>query len=78
MERSLELSHDPQAVANGYVQPIAYEGGLELPMVRAPAQIDRTPPPLQPAPAFNDDAILGELGMTQDEIIEAKIAGALA
>jgi crotonobetainyl-CoA:carnitine CoA-transferase CaiB-like acyl-CoA transferase len=76
----LELSHDPQAVANGYVQPIAYEDGLELPMVSAPAQIDRTPPPLQPAPAFNDDAdaILAELGMTQDEIIEAKVAGALA
>jgi crotonobetainyl-CoA:carnitine CoA-transferase CaiB-like acyl-CoA transferase len=76
----LEVPHDPQALANGYVRPVAYEGGVELPMVSAPAQIDRTPPPPRPAPAFNDDAddILTELGMTQDEIIEAKVAGGLA
>ncbi len=75
----LELPNDPQAIANGYVQPIEYDG-VQLPMVSAPAQLDRTPPSLRPAPGFNDDAddILSALGMTQEEIIEAKIAGALA
>lgn len=75
-----ELPHDPQALANGYVQRVSYDGGVELPLVSAPAQVDRTPPPLRPAPQFNDDAddILGTLGMTQDEILEAKLAGALA
>ncbi len=76
----LELPTDPQAVANGYVQPIGYGDDVELPLVSAPAQIDRQPPPLRPAPQFNDDAddLLLALGMTQDEIIEAKIAGGLA
>ncbi|MGH9113524.1 MAG: CaiB/BaiF CoA transferase family protein [Acidimicrobiales bacterium] len=76
----LELPSDPQAVANGYVQPVRYGDGIELPLVSAPAQIDRTPPPLTQAPAFNGDAdqLLLALGMTQDEILEAKISGALA
>jgi crotonobetainyl-CoA:carnitine CoA-transferase CaiB-like acyl-CoA transferase len=76
----LEVPHDPQAVANRYVQPVAYEGGIELPLVSSPAQIDRTPPPLRPAPGFNDDGdeILADLGLSQDQILEAKIAGALA
>jgi crotonobetainyl-CoA:carnitine CoA-transferase CaiB-like acyl-CoA transferase len=75
----LELPSDPQAIANRYVQPVAYDD-VELPMVSAPAQVDRAAPALKPAPAFNDDAdaLLGELGLTQDEIIEAKISGALA
>jgi crotonobetainyl-CoA:carnitine CoA-transferase CaiB-like acyl-CoA transferase len=75
-----EVPRDPQAVANGYVQPVSYEGGVDLPLVSAPAQIDRTPPALRPAPAFNGDAddLLAALGMTEDEILEARIAGALA
>jgi crotonobetainyl-CoA:carnitine CoA-transferase CaiB-like acyl-CoA transferase len=76
----LELAGDPQALANKYVQPVEYESGLSLPFVSAPAQVDRTPPPLAQAPAFNDDAddILAAVGMSPEEIIEAKIAGALA
>jgi len=79
VQNVLELPADPQAIANGYVQPVAYDG-LDLPMVSAPAQVDRTPPALRPAPEFNadaDDLLLG-LGLTQDEILQAKISGALA
>lgn len=75
----LEVPHDPQALANGYVQPVTYEGGTTLPLVAAPAQIDRTPPPIAAAPEFNGDAeaILAAVGLTDEEIIEAKIAGAV-
>lgn len=75
----LEVPTDPQAVANGYVQPVDYDGGVTLPLVAAPAQIDRLPAALGPAPAFNDHAeeILRALGLSEDQIIEAKIAGAV-
>lgn len=76
----LELAADPQAVANRYVQPVAYDDGIELPMVSAPAQVDRMAAPLATAPGFNDDAdaLLTDIGLTQDQIMEAKISGALA
>jgi crotonobetainyl-CoA:carnitine CoA-transferase CaiB-like acyl-CoA transferase len=75
----LELPSDPQAVANRYVQPVAYDG-VELPMVSAPAQVDRVAPALAQAPGFNDDAdaLLTELGLGLDEILEAKLGGGLA
>ncbi|HEY8527260.1 MAG TPA: CoA transferase [Acidimicrobiales bacterium] len=75
----LELPDDPQARANGYVQPVAYEDGVQLPMVSSPAQIDRTPPPLGRAPGFNDDAddLLRAAGLSDDEILRHRIAGAL-
>ena len=75
----LEVPNDPQALTNGYVQPVAYDGGVTLPMIAAPAQIDRTPASLGQAPEFNAhaDDILGALGMSEDEILEAKIAGAV-
>jgi crotonobetainyl-CoA:carnitine CoA-transferase CaiB-like acyl-CoA transferase len=75
----LEVPSDPQAVANGYVQPISYEGGMTLPLIAAPAQIDRTPPELGQAPEFNAHAeeVLGALGLTDEQILEAKISGAV-
>jgi crotonobetainyl-CoA:carnitine CoA-transferase CaiB-like acyl-CoA transferase len=78
MQNVLELPNDPQAIANGFVQQVSY-GELELPLVAAPAQFDRTPPPLGRAPEFGADteAVLTDLGMDMDEIIEAKISGAV-
>lgn len=75
----LEVPHDPQAIANGYVQPVTYDNGTTLPLVTAPAQIDRTPPPIGPAPEFNAhaDEVLAAIGLSEEQIIEAKIAGAV-
>jgi crotonobetainyl-CoA:carnitine CoA-transferase CaiB-like acyl-CoA transferase len=75
----LELPNDPQAVANGFVQSVSYESGVELPLVASPAQFDRTPPALEAAPEFGADTerVLIELGMDMDEIIERKISGAV-
>ena len=43
-----ELAADPQALANGYVQPVGYPGGASLPLVSSPVQFDRVPPTLRP------------------------------
>jgi crotonobetainyl-CoA:carnitine CoA-transferase CaiB-like acyl-CoA transferase len=79
LQNVLELPTDPQAIANGYAQPVHYDDDLVLPLVSAPAQFDRTPPSLGQAPAFgaHTDEVLAELGMAEDEILEAKIAGAV-
>ncbi|MGO9856717.1 MAG: CaiB/BaiF CoA transferase family protein [Acidimicrobiales bacterium] len=79
LQNVLELPVDPQAIANGFVQTVSYDGDLALPLVSSPAQFDRTPPPLGPAPEFgaNTDEILAELGMDEDQIMEARIAGAV-
>ena len=77
MRTVLELPTDPQAVANGFVQQIAYGDELLLPMVAAPAQFDRTPPVLGHAPDFgaDTDGVLASIGMDSDAILEAKIGG---
>ena len=79
MKNVLELPADPQAVANGYVQQVEYDGDVVLPLVAAPAQFDRTPPALAHAPDFgaDTDEFLAELGMDEEEILQAKIAGAV-
>jgi crotonobetainyl-CoA:carnitine CoA-transferase CaiB-like acyl-CoA transferase len=78
MQTVLELPHDAQATANGFVQQVAY-GDVSLPLVASPAQFDRTPPHLGPAPEFGADTddVLESLGMDMDAIIEAKIDGAV-
>jgi crotonobetainyl-CoA:carnitine CoA-transferase CaiB-like acyl-CoA transferase len=79
LQNALELPADPQAIANGYAQPVSYDGDLVLPLISAPAQFDRTPPPLGRAPGFgaHTDEVLAELGMDGDQIMEARIAGAV-
>lgn len=72
-----ELPHDPQAIANGFVQTVSYPGGHELPLVASPVQFDRAAPVLTPAPDFSADAdaLLGRLGMDDEAIIDAKLFG---
>jgi crotonobetainyl-CoA:carnitine CoA-transferase CaiB-like acyl-CoA transferase len=79
VQRSGDLVHDPQAIANGYVQHVSYEGGQSLPLIATPIQFDRTLPTLNPAPEFSGDAdaILGDLGWDEERIIEAKVSGAV-
>jgi crotonobetainyl-CoA:carnitine CoA-transferase CaiB-like acyl-CoA transferase len=79
MQNVLELPVDPQAVANGFVQSIEYDRSVVLPLVSSPAQFDRTPNPLGRAPEFGADTddVLAELGLSADEVMQAKIDGAV-
>jgi crotonobetainyl-CoA:carnitine CoA-transferase CaiB-like acyl-CoA transferase len=77
IQKAGELVDDPAAVANGYVQQVDYGGGRRLAMVSAPVQFDGEPLKAGPAPAFgaHADELLAELGLSEDEIIDLKIAG---
>jgi crotonobetainyl-CoA:carnitine CoA-transferase CaiB-like acyl-CoA transferase len=79
MQNVLELPADPQAVANGFVQPVEYDNAVTLPLISSPAQFDRIPNPLGRAPEFgaDTDAVLAELGLDADEVMQAKIDGAV-
>ena len=79
MQNVLELPKDPQAIANGFVQSVAYDGDVNLPLVASPAQFDRIPPQLGRAPEFGADTddVMSELGFDADEVMEARISGAV-
>ena len=79
MQNVLELPADPQAIANGFVQPVAYENSVDLPLVSSPVQFDRTPPRLGRAPEFgaDTDSVLAELGLDPDQVMQARIDGAV-
>jgi crotonobetainyl-CoA:carnitine CoA-transferase CaiB-like acyl-CoA transferase len=79
MQNVLELPADPQAVANGFVQPVAYDDDVVLPLVSSPAQFDRTPRRLDRAPEFGADTddFLAELGMDAEQVMQARIDGAV-
>lgn len=78
-ESVIEVGHDPQLRANGYIQAVVDVEGNERELVADPVQFDNTPPTLTRAPQFAEhtDEILAELGLDQDRIIELKIAGAV-
>jgi crotonobetainyl-CoA:carnitine CoA-transferase CaiB-like acyl-CoA transferase len=80
MQDTLEAAKDPQTVANGYVQTCETAEGVAFQLAAAPVQYDRTPPKPKRAPEFNEhgDAILGELGLDWDTIIDLKVRGVVA
>jgi crotonobetainyl-CoA:carnitine CoA-transferase CaiB-like acyl-CoA transferase len=76
---ALEVGHDPQVRANGYIVPVRDADGHERELVASPVQFDAESPVLSRAPQFAEhtDDLLRELGRSEDEIIELKIAGAI-
>jgi crotonobetainyl-CoA:carnitine CoA-transferase CaiB-like acyl-CoA transferase len=78
IQNPLEIIADPQMEANGYLLPVEDLEGNERKLVANPVQFDETAPELTRAPQFAEhtDDILRELGKTEEEIIELKIAGA--
>ena len=56
-----------------------YENGSTLPLMHAPAKIDQRPATLGAAPGHGTDTdeVLLEAGLTWDDLIRLKVAGAI-
>jgi crotonobetainyl-CoA:carnitine CoA-transferase CaiB-like acyl-CoA transferase len=80
VQHTLETAEDPQTVANGYVQECTNSAGIPFRLAAAPVQYDEQPAVPGRAPEFNEhgDAILGELGIDWDTIIDLKVRGVVA
>jgi crotonobetainyl-CoA:carnitine CoA-transferase CaiB-like acyl-CoA transferase len=79
LQTTLEVHDDPQAIANGYLEPITTSSGAEFRLPANPVQFDETPASVGGAPEHGEhtDEVLLELGLTYDEIIEHKVSGAV-
>jgi crotonobetainyl-CoA:carnitine CoA-transferase CaiB-like acyl-CoA transferase len=75
VQDTLECAVDPQSVANGYMQDCETAGGTPFQLVAAPVQFGGEPSPAGRAPEFNEhgDAILEELGIDWDTIVDLKV-----
>jgi crotonobetainyl-CoA:carnitine CoA-transferase CaiB-like acyl-CoA transferase len=75
-----EAAADPQAAANGYLQPVVSAEGAQFSLVAAPVQYDGEPAAPARGPDYNEhgDEILAELGLDMDAILDLKIRGVIA
>jgi crotonobetainyl-CoA:carnitine CoA-transferase CaiB-like acyl-CoA transferase len=66
---------DPQVAANGYIQDAETAGGVPFKLVAAPIQFGGDAAPAGRSPDFNEhgDAILEELGIDWDTIVDLKV-----
>lgn len=80
IQDTLELADDPQVVANGYLQDCQTASGTPFRLASAPIQFDEEPPVPGRAPRFNEhgDAILQNIGMDWDTIVDLKVRGIIA
>jgi crotonobetainyl-CoA:carnitine CoA-transferase CaiB-like acyl-CoA transferase len=74
-----EVGQDPALRANGMIAEVLDVDGARRELVANPVQFDQTPASLTRAPQFAEhtDEILYELGKSDDELIDLKIAGAV-
>nr|WP_019875980.1 CoA transferase [Sporichthya polymorpha] len=78
VQNAWEVGQDPALRANGGIVPVVDAEGVERELVANPVQFDQTPPQLTRAPQFAEhtDEVLRELGLSDEELIALKIAGA--
>ncbi|WP_068180245.1 CoA transferase [Mycobacterium sp. UM_CSW] len=77
----IEVTSDPQVVANGYIVDAESATGEKHPLVATPVQFDGSPSPTRRAPEFNEhgDVILTEdLGIDWDTVVDLKVKGVIA
>jgi crotonobetainyl-CoA:carnitine CoA-transferase CaiB-like acyl-CoA transferase len=74
-----EIANDEALTANGRIAEIVDADGHPQKLVASPVQFDDDPASLTRAPQFAEhtDAVLRELGIDDDRLIELKIAGAI-
>jgi crotonobetainyl-CoA:carnitine CoA-transferase CaiB-like acyl-CoA transferase len=79
VQNSVEVGHDAQLRANGFVAPVVDADGEVRELVTAPVQFDETPASLTRGPEFAEhtEQILKELGLDEQAILDLRIAGAV-
>src|SRR5262249_3099004 len=80
VQNTLEVAADAQVRAMGYIAGTKTADGTPFELGAGPVQFDERPTPTARPPLFNEhgDEILQELGMNWDQIIELRVAGAIA
>ncbi|HET6950850.1 MAG TPA: CoA transferase [Acidimicrobiales bacterium] len=80
VQDTLEAAVDPQTIANGYLQECETAAGVPFKLVAAPVQYDEEPAAPARAPEFNEhgDAILADLGLDWEAIVDLKVRGVVA
>jgi len=71
-----EVGNDPSLRANGYITTVKDAEGVDREIVASPVQFDTTPVEISRAPLFAEhtDDIIRELGKSDDELIDLKVA----
>ena len=80
VQDTIEASVDPQTVANGYVVDCQTANGTPFKLAAAPVQFDEKTAIPARAPEFNEhgDAILADLGLDWEAILDLKARGVVA
>jgi crotonobetainyl-CoA:carnitine CoA-transferase CaiB-like acyl-CoA transferase len=79
VQNSWEVGQDPALRSTGMIAQLVDADGRDRELVANPVQFDETPVTLTRAPQFAEhtDEVLGELGLTDEQLIELKIEGAV-
>jgi crotonobetainyl-CoA:carnitine CoA-transferase CaiB-like acyl-CoA transferase len=79
VQEAWEVSQDHSLRANGLISKVIDYDGQERELLTNPVQFNETPQQLTRAPQFAEhtDEVLAELGISMDEAIQLKIAGAV-
>jgi crotonobetainyl-CoA:carnitine CoA-transferase CaiB-like acyl-CoA transferase len=79
VQNTYEVGNDPSLRAIGQIADVVDAEGVTRQLVASPVQFNREAPELTRGPLFAEhtDEILRELGLTDEELINLKIAGAV-
>ena len=79
VQDTLQTGSDAQIRDNGYITPVTWDDGSTYELVASPVQFDEQSTPLSRAPLFAEhtDAVLADLGLDDEQILQLKIDGAV-
>lgn len=79
VQNAWEVGQDPSLRANGLIAQVVDADGKDRELVANPVQFEETPVTLTRAPQFAEhtDEVLRELGLSDEELIQLKIDGAV-